>query len=83
MTKNFILNLIARKIKSTGEYPISDYTEPGWTVELYVNNVIVDYQTADASGFYSFDVPLVYGTSEVMLKFYGHYGEERVEEQWE
>jgi hypothetical protein len=83
MTKNFILNLIARKIKSTGEYPISDYTEPGWTVELYVNNVIVDYQTADASGFYSFDVPLVYGTSEVMLKFYGPYGEERVEEQWE
>ncbi len=67
--------------RSFGEYTISDYTEPGWTVELYVNNVIVDYKTADASGFYSFDVPLVYGTSQVMLKFYGPYGEERIKEQ--
>ncbi len=68
--------------RSFGEYTITDYTEPGWTVELYVNNVIVDYQTADASGFYSFNVPLVYGTSQVMLKFYGPYGEERIREQF-
>ncbi len=68
--------------RSFGEYTISDYTEPGWTVELYVNNVIVDYQTADASGFYSFNVPLVYGTSEVMLKYYGPYGEERTKEEF-
>lgn len=68
--------------RSFGEYTVSDHTEPGWTVELYVNNVIVDYQTADASGFYSFDVPLVYGTSQVMLKFYGPYGEERIKEHF-
>jgi hypothetical protein len=68
--------------RSFGEYTISDFTEPGWTVELYVNNVIVDYQTADASGFYSFDVPLVYGTSQVMLNFYGPYGEERIKEEF-
>jgi hypothetical protein len=68
--------------RSFGEYTISDHTEPGWTVELYVNNVIVDYQTADASGFYSFDVPLVYGSSQVMLKFYGPYGEERIKEHF-
>ena len=68
--------------RSFGEYTITDYTEPGWTVELYINNVIVDYQTADASGFYSFDVPLVYGTSQVMLKYYGPYGEERTREQF-
>ena len=67
--------------RSFGEYTISEYTEPGWTVELYINNVIVDYQTADASGFYRFDVPLVYGASEVMLKFYGPYGEERTKEK--
>lgn len=67
--------------RSFGKYTLSDYTEPGWTVELYINNVILDYQTADASGFYSFEVPLVYGTSQVMLKFYGPYGEERTEEQ--
>jgi len=68
--------------RSFGEYTIADHTEPGWTVELYVNNVIVDYQTADATGFYSFNVPLVYGSSEVMLKFYGPYGEERIQRQY-
>ncbi len=67
--------------RSFGKYTLSDHTNPGWTVELYINNVIVDYQTADASGFYSFDVPLVYGTSNVKLKFYGPYGEERTEEK--
>lgn len=67
--------------RSFGEYTLTGNTVPGWTAELYVNNVLVDYVTADASGFYSFDVPLVYGSSEVMLKFYGPYGEERTREQ--
>lgn len=67
--------------KSFGSYLLSDYTEPGWTVELYINNVIVDYTTADASGFYSFDVPLVYGNTQLMLKFFGPWGEERIKEQ--
>ena len=68
--------------RSFGEYTLTDFTEPGWTVELYINNVIVDYVTADASGFFSFDVPMVYGTSQVVLKFYGPYGEERIQEQY-
>jgi hypothetical protein len=77
-----ITNASTRYRRSFGVYTIADFTEPGWTVELYVNNVIVDYQTADASGFYSFNVPLVYGSSEVMLKFYGPYGEERIQRQY-
>lgn len=68
--------------RSFGEYTMSDYTEPGWSVELYINNVLVDYQTADASGFYSFTVPMVYGSSQITLKFYGPYGEERTKEQF-
>ncbi len=67
--------------KSFGSYVISDYTEPGWTVELYINNVIVDYTTADASGFFRFDVPMVYGTTQITMKFYGPWGEERIKEQ--
>lgn len=67
--------------RSFGTYTLSDYTEPRWTVELYVNNVLVDFKKADASGFYSFDVPLMYGNTAVKLKFYGPYGEERVEER--
>lgn len=67
--------------RSFGYYTLSDKTEPGWTVELYVNNVLVDYVRADASGFFTFQVPLVYGSSAVMLKFYGPWGEERTKEQ--
>lgn len=67
--------------RSFGSYTLSDRTEPGWTVELYVNNVLVDYVTADASGFFSFEVPLIYGNTTVNLKFYGPWGEERTREQ--
>ncbi len=67
--------------KSFGSYTLNDKTEPGWMVELYVNNVLVDFVKADAAGFYSFQVPLVYGNSLVRLKFYGPWGEERVSER--
>ena len=67
--------------RSFGSYTMTDYTEPGWTVELYINNVVVNYTTADAKGFFKFDIPLVYGSSNVKLKFYGPWGEERQKEQ--
>lgn len=67
--------------RSFGSYTLSDRTEPGWIVELYVNNELVDYVTADASGFFKFEVPLVYGNSIVKLRFYGPWGEERTREQ--
>ena len=58
--------------RSFGSYTLTDRTEPGWTVELYVNNVLVDYKEADGSGFFSFDVPLVYGNTQVSLSFMAH-----------
>jgi len=67
--------------RSFGTYTLSDITEPNWTVELYVNNVLVDYMKADASGFYKFEVPLVYGNSAVKLRFFGPWGEERIKEE--
>lgn len=60
-----------------GTYRLSDVTEPGWTVELYVNNELIDYKQADPSGFFTFKVPTVYGNTLVELRFYGPYGEER------
>ena len=63
--------------KSYGTYTISDNAEPGWIVELYVNEVLIDYKKTDASGFYTFEVPIVYGNTIVKLRFYGPYGEER------
>ena len=67
--------------RSFGTYTLSDVTEPRWMVELYVNNVLVNFVQADASGFYTFEVPLMYGNTLVNLRFYGPYGEERVEER--
>ncbi|HNX44352.1 MAG TPA: SPOR domain-containing protein [Bacteroidales bacterium] len=63
--------------KFYGSYTLNDRTEPGWIVELYVNNTLVDYAKADASGFFTFQVPLAYGNTEVKLRFYGPWGEEK------
>ncbi len=68
--------------RSYGTYRLSNKTEPGWIVELYINNVLVNFMKADASGFYSFEVPMVYGSSIVKLRFYGPWGEERTSEQY-
>lgn len=67
--------------RSFGTYTLTNVTEPGWTVELYVNNALVDYTTADANGLYSFQVPMVYGNSQVRLRFFGPWGEERMMEE--
>jgi len=67
--------------RSFATYTLSDYTQPNWTVELYVNNVLVDYTKADASGFFIFNVPLVYGSTDIKLRYYGPWGEEKISKQ--
>ncbi|MCD4679370.1 MAG: hypothetical protein K8S00_03180 [Bacteroidales bacterium] len=67
--------------KANGFYTINEYTEPNWTVELYINDVLVDYTEADASGLFVFKVPIVYGYTTIKLKFYGPLGEERSDER--
>lgn len=67
--------------KAKGYHTISEVAEHNWTVELYINNVLVDYTKTDASGAYTFKVPMVYGYTTLKLKFYGPLGEERTEER--
>jgi hypothetical protein len=67
--------------RSFGTYILSNVTQPGWLVELYVNNILINYTRADASGFFTFEVPMVYGNSNVKLRFYGPWGEEQTKEQ--
>lgn len=67
--------------RSFGTYTLSEHTEPNWLVELYVNNVLVNFTRADASGFFTFEVPMVYGNSVVQLRYYGPYGEEKTKVQ--
>lgn len=72
-----ITNASTQIRKSFGTYILSDHTQANWTVELYINNVLIDYLQADANGFFSFNVPLMYGRTEVALRYYGPWGEEQ------
>ncbi|MFT4644218.1 MAG: hypothetical protein ACI8ZX_000619 [Planctomycetota bacterium] len=61
--------------KATGFYTITNTTEPNWSVELYLNDALINYTQADAAGLYVFKVPIVYGITTLTLKFYGPLGE--------
>ena len=52
----------------------------GWQVEIYVNEVLQNAQTAANQGRYEFlNVPLSYGANTIRLVFYGPHGEQRQE----
>ena len=78
ITGGQITNAPTQIRKSFGTYALSDHTQPDWMVELYINNVLVDYVKADANGFFTFNVPLIYGRTEISLRYYGPWGEEQV-----
>lgn len=66
--------------RAFGVHVIQKKTSPGWEVELYVNNNLIDFTTADANGDFSFEIPLVFGSSDITLRYYGPWGEEFEEE---
>ena len=55
----------------------------GWEVELYRNEVLLDFQSEpDETGRYEFvDVPLLFGNNIIRLTFYGPQGQTREEVQ--
>lgn len=56
--------------------------QPGWEVELYHNDVLLNYQTPNSEGQYQFtDIPLLYGSNYFRLLFYGPQGQRREETQ--
>jgi hypothetical protein len=76
-----VTNTPATFRKSFGTYRYTGTTEPEWMVELYVNSILVNYARADASGFFAFEIPVVYGNSSIRLKFFGPWGEEITKEE--
>lgn len=58
-----------------GKIKIIDQAEPNYTIELYMNNQLIDIAKSDAVGNFSFDLPLNYGTTLVKLKYFGPFGE--------
>lgn len=57
------------------EYVIDDVIDPGWRVDMEINGVYIAGTTSDASGYYRFELPMDYGTTQIILKFYGPRGE--------
>ncbi|QIB67077.1 hypothetical protein [Kineobactrum salinum] len=54
---------------------------PGWDVELFYNDALVDFQQPNAEGLYRFeDLPLGFGRNDFKLVFHGPLGETRVEQ---
>jgi hypothetical protein len=52
----------------------------GWQVELYYNDVLIDFKDQNIRGQYIFsNVPIITGNNRFKLKFYGPYGEVREE----
>ncbi|MFQ5619644.1 MAG: SPOR domain-containing protein [Rhodospirillales bacterium] len=52
----------------------------GWEVELYRNEVLLDFQASRTDGLYDFEnVPLLFGFNRLRLKFYGPQGQRREE----
>lgn len=50
----------------------------GWEVELYRNDVLLDFQSSRPDGRYEFvNVPLLFGRNEFRLAFYGPQGQKR------
>lgn len=76
-----LTNASTLRRKAFGSYRIAQHTEADWMVELYVNNTLIDFVKADASGFFTFDVPLIYGNTNIQLMFYGPFGEVQISDQ--
>jgi hypothetical protein len=66
--------------KKFGSYFIHKKTNPGWDVELYVNGVLVNFTTADMNGDFNFEIPLIFGSSVILIRYYGPWGQENTEE---
>lgn len=67
--------------KSYGKIMVQRTTQPNWEVEVFINNVLVGFATADANGDFQMEVPLMYGNNALQIRYYGPYGEEEIEEQ--
>jgi len=70
-------------IGQTGQFNRTDLIGDmplGWDVELYRNEVLIDFQLSRPDGRYEFNnVPLVFGTNVLRLEFYGPQGQRRTE----
>ena len=74
-------NLPDTVVGGADRYTLRGTLLPGWTVEVYQNEILVAFQRYREDGLYEFpDLPLRFGASEFRLVFYGPEGQ-RMEER--
>ncbi|HVZ39042.1 MAG TPA: hypothetical protein VHI13_07175 [Candidatus Kapabacteria bacterium] len=66
--------------RSFGMHTLDGYSQPGWDVELYQDQKLVEVTQADEHGAYHFDVPVGYGFTTRTIEQVGPHGE-RIAEQ--
>lgn len=64
-----------------GSYVVEGTTDPESEVELYFNNRLIDYTVSGPLGYYRFEVPLRYGTTQFQTRIYTPSGEVRVSDR--
>lgn len=62
-------------------YAIEGSTEADSDVELYINNMLVDYTKADELGYYRFNYPINFGTARISIRIFTPGGQIIVEEK--
>jgi hypothetical protein len=60
-----------------GNVPFGGQLGPGWTVEAYRGGRLIGFDSVNALGQFSFDVPVQYGENPVDFVAYGPFGEVR------
>lgn len=59
------------------ETTISGPRQPGWEIELYRNDELIDYREPRDDDYYYFEnVPLLFGSNEIRVVQYGPHGQE-------
>ncbi|MCI5060570.1 MAG: carboxypeptidase-like regulatory domain-containing protein [Alphaproteobacteria bacterium] len=71
-----------KQVRDFDEITVEGLAEPGWEVELYRNNELIDFQVVDESGEYRFEnITLNFNNTVIRTLAYGPEGQVREDEQ--
>ncbi len=72
-------NEVVEPRKKIGNYLYQGKTDPSSLVELYINNELVNIARADEQGYFSFEIPLQYGMSNLEFRINTTKGETKIQ----
>lgn len=64
-----------------GTQSLNGHAQPGWDVELYHDQTLVEVTQADQDGYYQFQIPIGYGATSRTVVLVGPHGERVMEER--